>query len=457
MSGRNQIYQGFFALPNPYLMESRVLTVEEYFRDLEIASVANLNGKPIPNNHWEGIIRGAWNNIPHLKAILNRFTPAQRATLDAIREATRAALFPDGQPDLHHKDIRKFWSRKQGLVEHPPQSGNLCPESIRSYTESKRELAAKIPDAHRPNEETQIRDLIEGLHPVLKGPMSTIDTPATMEDCVTRLLKLERAMQVSPDSSATVPLITSTSQPMLGPVIQGAPTGHYQHQQGTMTGHPGSYSQPQAYGPPPPIPVFTTMATPPPPPPPPPMTLQQDLQALKESVSEQVSQQVTQFQAMVNTILADRSGAGRQSSGHAKYGPTSDKAIKYCHECDREGHDETNCWGPCEVCGMRGHPSRACRFARRPGRNGNPNRNGQNSTNHYGSANRNGGGHNNNRNQLGKRRSEDRDDLAAVIAEQVAKAIKVMEGDIARRSREALDTSGNRRNYATTTSEDEEK
>ena len=38
------------------------------------------------------------------------------------------------------------------------------------------------------------------------------------------------------------------------------------------------------------------------------------------------------------------------------------RAPKFCKPCDSKTHNESECWGPCEICGQRNHQSKYCRY-----------------------------------------------------------------------------------------------
>ena len=38
------------------------------------------------------------------------------------------------------------------------------------------------------------------------------------------------------------------------------------------------------------------------------------------------------------------------------------RAPKFCKPCYSKTHNESECWGPCEICGQRNHQSKYCRY-----------------------------------------------------------------------------------------------
>jgi len=107
---------GPFPLPDPREMVAHRMPVDDYFRDLMEALSGNNNGNPVPHARLLNILKAAWGECPSLKHLIHRLTPAQVATLDALKHEVNNVLFPHGPADLHLSILQKFWNRNQMLA-----------------------------------------------------------------------------------------------------------------------------------------------------------------------------------------------------------------------------------------------------------------------------------------------------------------------------------------------------
>jgi len=202
---------GPIAYPDPADMLAKNSSVDEYFDELSTALVANFGGNNITQPRIINIIGGLWSSYPVLQTLYKRLTPAQLANVANLREAVKTHLFPDGEQDLFHQLLQKFYARKQELLETPVGSGNIYPEPAIAYTSDKIKLISKIPAAQQPTPQQQVHSIIDNLQQPLRQQTLSMANPfpPDVDTAVRITLRAERAVSAPPGAP---PVITNAAQ-----------------------------------------------------------------------------------------------------------------------------------------------------------------------------------------------------------------------------------------------------
>jgi len=190
----NRFPNGPFPLPGPREMVAHRTPVDDYFRDLTEALSGNNSRNPVTHARLLNTLKAAWGECPSLKHLIHRLTPAQVATLDALKQEVNSVLFPHGTADLHLSTLQQFWNRNQMRLEIPPGSGEYYPEPAFSYTEAKRALVGKLPVSDRPPDGQVVHSVTQGLQPQLRQAVSlTRPRPQTVDEAVRTTSEQERS------------------------------------------------------------------------------------------------------------------------------------------------------------------------------------------------------------------------------------------------------------------------
>ena len=225
------LLMGPIPLPDASKLLSRELSVNDYFETITLTLTANLGGHTISPSRLVNIILGLWTATPTLHKLASLLTAHQRATPEALKEATRQFLYPGGEQALHHDRIKQFYARRQTLVEMPIGSGLWYPEPAITYVTDKLHFISKVPAAQQPPASAQIHCLIRDLQQVLRPQVLAMahPYPATVKDAISLILLAERAISQpmchpSSAASAAHDLSTSTSGYVSGAVRKTPPT-----------------------------------------------------------------------------------------------------------------------------------------------------------------------------------------------------------------------------------------
>jgi len=401
----NKFPAGPFKIPDARKLAAREMSVDTYFSQLHKTMQANQGGSNLTHAKLVNLLRGAWSEFPTLDQLLDRLTPQQLATIDALKEAVRAALYPEGDAQLHHSLLQKFWNRNQLLIEIPPGSGEYYPEPALTYTESKRHLVSQLPVAQQPPEAQIINSLIFGLQPILRQAVNLVrPKPQTVDEAVAAILEQERSISEPASHSAQVAnSFTTTTHavpglrihpPMANPPLElfgkvsGASSALAQH----ATVHNSSTATTTIMQP-----TTTQLAH----------TTRNEMEQFKQDMTRRLDDLHTTINATITTQLERR----------PHYGPAERKPV--CDECSGN-HPTSECFGKCKWCKRYNHPHWRCFY--RPGNRGGR---GNGRGGFFNGAGRGGGRGNNSGNNSNKRGIDDMSDVdVQSIADQVAKRLK---------------------------------
>jgi len=340
----NKFPSGPFELPDARALAAREMPVDVYFKKLQKALQANAGGNALPYARMLNLLKGAWSQYPTLDQLLDRLTPAQLANLNALQDAVRTTLYPQGDAQLQHNLLQKFWNRSQLSVEIPPGSSEYYPEPALSYTEDKRNLISQLPANQHPPEAQIISSMIFGLQPQLRQAVNVIrPKPQTIDEAVAIILEQEQSIsEPAAPYVKTATSFTTTAHAVPGLTVHPPMSNPPLHLFGKLS---AVTSAPQSAPT-----IHVASATPQVP-----VTPRDDMEQLKQDMNRRLDE----LQTSLHTTITSK----MERTPH--YGPGAEEHRPKCGQCDGN-HPTSKCFGKCKHCGRFNHPNWRCYF-----RNGN--------------------------------------------------------------------------------------
>lgn len=157
------------------LYAGQYISTQEWFDKFQCYKAAGY-GRAIANNQWYDILRHYCDSHPGLVNALEAIPVHQRGSLNNIRVALTAQLFPDGQPGVAANARRAYYSF-EGL---PDRNDPLA------VLEVMRQQINRMNEADRPTDAQQVTNLLDAIGPEHSTYLDAV-RPANLEAAATAL------------------------------------------------------------------------------------------------------------------------------------------------------------------------------------------------------------------------------------------------------------------------------